>query len=99
MDNAFFAGRWAKITDRQRELLSVIANLKNCQEEFTVQQVVDASKVYRMNIFSSSHINQMLSSLANLGIVYKNRHGKYLFAVPLLDKFILRQNLLEKHNR
>ena len=27
----------------------------------------------------------------NAGLVYKNRHGKYSFAVPLLGRFILRQ--------
>jgi hypothetical protein len=25
------------------------------------------------------------------GLVYKNRHGKYSFAVPLMGPFILRQ--------
>lgn len=35
----------------------------------------------------------MLVTLANHGLIYKNRWGKYLFAVPLLDRFILRQEL------
>jgi len=42
--------------------------------------------------FSSSHVNQMLSSLINAGLVYKDRHGKYVFAVPLLGGFIRRQH-------
>ena len=33
----------------------------------------------------------MLSTLSDSGLVYKNRHGKYSFAVPLLGKFIQRQ--------
>jgi hypothetical protein len=33
----------------------------------------------------------MLSSLADAGLVYKNRHGKYSLAVPLLGQFIQRQ--------
>lgn len=41
--------------------------------------------------FSSSHVNQMLGSLSQAGLVYKNRHGRYSFAVPLLGQFILRQ--------
>ena len=41
--------------------------------------------------FGRSHANQMLVSLADAELVYKNRHGKYSFAVPLLGKFILRQ--------
>jgi hypothetical protein len=43
------------------------------------------------NPFGSSGVNQMLSHLTDFGLVYKNRHGKYAFAVPLLGKFILRQ--------
>lgn len=90
LDNDFFAGRWARATDRQRELLIVIANLSSTEEEFTVADVVEASKLTD-NPFSSSHVNQMLSTLADRGLVYKNRHGKYSFAVPLLGQFILRQ--------
>lgn len=91
LDKDFFSGRWAKATDRQRELLAVIASLSNCQEEFTVQEVVEESKKHLSNPFSSSHANQMLASLTNAGLIYKNRHGKYSFAVPLMDRFILRQ--------
>ena len=32
----------------------------------------------------------MLVSLAAQGLIYKNRFGKYSFAVPLLGNFILR---------
>ncbi len=93
LDKDFFSGRWAKATDRQRELLAVIASLINCQEEFTVHEVVEESKKHLSNPFSGSHANQMLSSLTNAGLIYKNRHGKYSFAVPLMDRFILRQNI------
>lgn len=93
LDKDFFSGRWAKATDRQRELLAVVASLSNCQEEFTVQEVVEESKKHLSNPFSGSHANQMLSSLTNAGLIYKNRHGKYSFAVPLMDRFILRQNI------
>ncbi len=93
LDKDFFSGRWAKATDRQRELLAVIASLSNCQEEFTVQEVVAESKKHLSSPFSSSHANQMLASLTNAGLIYKNRHGKYSFAVPLMDRFILRQNI------
>jgi hypothetical protein len=93
LDKDFFSGRWAKATDRQRELLAVIASLSNCQEEFTVQEIVGESKKHLLSSFSSSHANQMLLSLTNAGLIYKNRHGKYSFAVPLMDRFILRQNI------
>ncbi|MBI4342808.1 MAG: AAA family ATPase [Candidatus Omnitrophica bacterium] len=91
LDTDFFSGRWAKATDRQRELLEVISYLSNCDAEFTVQEVVEKSKQVLSKPFSSSHANQMLSSLCAAGLVYKNRHGKYSFAVPLLGTFIQRQ--------
>jgi hypothetical protein len=92
LDSDFFAGRWAKTSDRQRDLLRVIALLPTCDSEFTVQEVVESSANKTMEKqFSSSHINQMLYSLSEAGLIYKNRHGKYSFAVPLLGDFIRRQ--------
>lgn len=91
LDTDFFAGRWARATDRQRELLLVIASLKNFDAEFTVQEVVACSKERLQKPFSSSHTNQMLVSLSNAGLVFKNRHGRYSFAVPLMGQFINRQ--------
>ncbi len=91
VDTDFFAGRWARATDRQRALLSVVAQLPNCDDEFTVQDIVNTSKKMLDKPFSSSHANQMLSTLGDQGLVFKGRHGKYSFAVPLLGRFILRQ--------
>jgi hypothetical protein len=92
LDSDFFAGRWAKATDRQRELLGVIAELPNADSEFTVREIVESvSNKEAERPFSSSHVNQMLVSLAEAGLVYKNRYGKYSFAVPLLGDFIMRQ--------
>lgn len=91
LDTDFFAGRWARATDRQRELLIIIAQLDNSEEEFSVQDIVELSKKDMEKPFSSSHVNQMLSSLSVAGLIYKNRFGKYSFAVPLLGQFILRQ--------
>ncbi|MGB8369468.1 MAG: ATP-binding protein [Verrucomicrobiia bacterium] len=90
LDKDFFAGRWARATDRQRELLSIIATLENSDGEFTVQEIVVAAK-HMAKPFGSSQVNQMLVHLSDCGLVYKNRHGKYSFAVPLLGEFILRQ--------
>ncbi len=91
LDTDFFAGRWARASDRQRALLFVISRLESCDDEFTVQEVVEESKRALDKPFSSSHVNQMLVALASQGLVYKNRHGKYSFAVPLLGQFISRQ--------
>jgi len=91
LDTDFFAGRWDPVTDRQRQLLGVISMLDNCDDEFTVQQIAAKSKEALPKSFSASHVNQMLSSLISSGLIYKNRHGRYMFAVPLLHQFIRRQ--------
>ena len=93
LDSDFFAGRWNRVTDRQRELLTVIAVLPNCDDEFTVQEIVEESVRSLKKSFSASHVNQMLAKLAENGLVYKNRHGRYSFAVPLLGGFIKRQQI------
>lgn len=92
LDADFFAGRWAKTTDRQRDLLCVIAQLGNGDEEFTVQDIVEKAPELSVRGFSSSHTNQMLGALGSQGLVFKNRHGKYLFAIPLLAGYIRRQH-------
>lgn len=91
LDNNFFAGRWARATDRQRDLLAVVAALDHHDEEFTVQEIIASSRKLLKKPFSASHVSQMLATLSEAGLVYKNRHGKYSFAVPLLGRFILRQ--------
>jgi hypothetical protein len=93
LDNDFFAGRWAHATDRQRELLSVVAALENCDAEFTTSEVVAKSKELLSKPFSSSHVTQMFGTLSESGLIYRNRHGKYSFAVPLLGEFIRRKNV------
>ena len=90
LDSDFFAGRWSRSTDRQRQLLYVAARLDSCDSEFSVQDLVDQSKELLAKPFGSSHVNQMLATLSDAGLIYKNRHGKYSFAVPLLWNFIQR---------
>lgn len=91
LDSDFFAGRWARATDRQRELLAVAAHVETPDSEFTVQAVAEKSAEVLAKAFSPSHVSQMFAALCDVGLIYKNRHGKYSFAVPLLGRFILRQ--------
>lgn len=96
LDKDFFSGRWARTTDRQKDLLETIAKLSNCDEEFSVQEITAESKKTDKP-FTPSHINQMLSTLIDSGLIYKNRYGRYAFAVPLLGQFIRRQEK-EEHD-
>lgn len=92
LDADFFAGRWSRVTDRQRDLLQVIASLDTSGDEFSVAEIVERSRAAGgARPFSSSHVNQMLAALAGSGLVYKNRHGRYSFAVPLFGQFVMRQ--------
>jgi len=91
LDSDFFAGRWSRVTDRQRDLLYVVSRLDDPEFEFTVQEIVELSRALPVKGFSPSHASQILAALINSGIVFKNRHGKYSFAVPLLGDFIRRQ--------
>jgi hypothetical protein len=73
--------------------------LENASEEFTVNQIVDVSKVvaqkHAINPFKPGDVSSMVPKLINAGLMYKNRHGKYVLAVPLFDGFIQRQFLEE----
>ncbi len=92
LDTDFYSGRWSKLTQRQQDILKIIANLQ-LDEEFSVIEIVANSKhIIGSEPFSSSHSNQILTKLTDIGIIFKNRHGKYSFAVPLMPNFIKRQN-------
>jgi hypothetical protein len=91
LDSDFFSGRWSKATDRQRQLLRVVALVDGCEKEFTLQEVAAKSKQVLGKPFSTSQISQMFGTLSDHGLVYRNRHGKYAFAVPLMHEFIRRQ--------
>lgn len=88
LDNDFFAGRWAKATDREKELLTIIAQAD--LSEFGLQQVVKLSQEAEIKPFSKSQVSQMFTRLIENGLVYKNRRGSYAFAVPLLESYIIR---------
>ena len=91
LDMDFFDGRWMQLTDRQRDLLTIVAHLENSGEEFTVREIVEQSQSTEQ-AFSNSHVNQLLVKLFDKGMVFKNRHGKYTLAVPLLNEYILRRH-------
>ncbi len=92
LDNDFFAARWDKATDRERDLLTVVSRLLNADAEFSVNDIVMLAQTQLRKPFSASQVNQMLGRLTAKGLIYKNRHGRYLFAVPLMSKFIRRQS-------
>jgi hypothetical protein len=91
LDLDFFAPRWQRSTDRQQQFMQVIAMLENSDEEFSVPEIVKASKEVLRKGFTPSHAIQILQALAEKGLIYRSKRGGYCFAVPLLARFIQRQ--------
>jgi hypothetical protein len=91
LDLDFFAPRWQRSTDRQQQFMQVIATLENSDEEFSVPEIVNASKDALRKGFTPSHAIQILQALAERGLIYRSKRGGYCFAVPLLARFIQRQ--------
>ncbi len=96
LDIDFYSGRWSRVTDRQRELLGVIAKLATANEEFTIKDIAKKSEEVNGNPFKPAHINNLLIKLIDAGLIYKNRRSKYSFAVPLLADYINRQETEDK---
>jgi hypothetical protein len=94
LDRDFFQGRWAKLNDRQRDIVTMISQLPNASTEFSVKDVLESPAIDGVKKFSPSHATQMLNSLNKHGIVYRNRYGKYRFAVPLMADFVKRQGAI-----
>lgn len=69
------------------------AFLDGGDEEFTVRDVVALSNGNDMGVkpFSPGHASRMLSTLTDVGLVCKNRQGKYALAVPLMRRFVRRK--------
>ncbi|CAM3521199.1 ATP-binding protein [Aquirufa ecclesiirivi] len=91
LDSDFYAGRWGRVTERQKDLLFIIAKLSTANEEFTVKDIVTKSNEIT-NPFSQAYVSNTLVKLIDFGLIYKNSRGKYSFAVPLLADYINRQN-------
>ena len=88
LDNNFFYGRWAKTTEREKELMIIIAQAKLA--EFTPTQVVRLSEQSQFKKFSIAQLTSYLKGLIDEGLIYKDKRGSYSFAVPLLGGYIMR---------
>lgn len=93
LDIDFFAARWQNTTDRERELLSAIAELSNSQSEFAIKEAEQKCKEILKQPLKTGHIAQVLIKLADKGMVYRVRYGKYALSIPMLNSFIKRQTI------
>jgi hypothetical protein len=93
LDMDYFNGQWVALSERQRELLRVVSTLESSGGEFTVRDVAQQSRQLLDKPFGASQITQVFSVLSEKGILFRNRHGRYSFALPLFDQFIKRKTL------
>ena len=93
LDSDFFNARWEPLTDRQRDMLYCIAQIESSDAEFTIPAAVEASTKTPRHIkpFLRGDVSQILPRLIDKGLIYRNRYGKYSFAVPLFGKFVQRK--------
>jgi hypothetical protein len=88
LDQFFYAGRWNRATDREKDLLALAAATD--LEDFALQDIKQVADNFEIKGFSSSQITQMLSRLIKKGLVFKNGRDQYSFALPMLADFIKR---------
>ncbi len=88
LDQFFYAGRWNRATDREKDLLALAAATD--LEDFGLQDIKQVGDNYDIKNFSSSQITQMLGRLIKKGLIFKNGRDQYSFALPMLAEFIKR---------
>jgi hypothetical protein len=80
LDADFFAGRWENLTDRQRDFLLCIAHLEHADEEFTISEIVEASKTLGgPKPFTPNDVSQILWAPSHLA---PRRHQELLVGLP-----------------
>jgi AAA ATPase domain len=86
LDAGLFAARWNKTTDKQRAFLRLIASRPpGVMRDFSAKELAELSE----GEISSTQAGQMLLALTDRGLVYRSRHGRYAFTVPLSEVMIL----------
>jgi hypothetical protein len=89
LDEDFFSGRWVRATERQQDLLRIIAKLS--KEEFTPKDITDSAHNSGKKVFRQvAQVIKMLGDLTERGLIYKNKRGVYSLAVPMLGDYIRR---------
>ncbi len=88
LDSGLFAARWNKTTDKQRDFLNLIAcRPAGSPVEFSAQEISEQS----LGELTNTQATQMLQALTERGLLYRTRHGRYTFTVPMSEIMILRR--------
>jgi DNA-binding MarR family transcriptional regulator len=88
LDSGLFAARWNKTTDKQREVLNIIAcRPSGSAIDVSAQEIAEQS----LGEMTNAQATQMLQALTERGLLYRTRHGRYAFTVPMSEMMILRR--------
>ena len=90
LDSGLFSARWNRTTDKQRDLLGLIASRPpTTSSDFSARELEQLRG--SSTDPTASNFNQMLMGLCDRGLLYRTRHGRYAFTVPLCEAMILRR--------
>ncbi len=96
LDAGLFSARWNKTTDKQREVLNLIAGREvNGSSDFSSQEIATLADVSIE--MTSAQVNQVMQALCERGLLYRTRHGRYAFTVPMSEPMILRRSRPETY--
>jgi len=88
LDSGLFAARWNRTTDKQRDVLKLIASRPNTSSpDFSAQDIASIKE----SDLTSAQATQVLQALCERGLIYRTRHGRYAFTVPMSETMILRR--------
>ncbi len=96
LDAGLFAARWNKTSDKQRNVLRLIAKRPQTDTiDFSAQELATLSDGHEGGL-SNAQASQMLQALCERGLLYRTRHGRYAFTVPMSEVMILRRSKSEE---
>lgn len=93
LDSDFFQGRWANLTDRQRDLLRVVAEMDSCEKGFSAREAAKQSGKLLVRAFRTAQAGQVLEALSRRGMLVRTDEGLFAIALPLLAQFVRRRPL------
>jgi AAA ATPase domain len=95
LDAGLFSARWNRTTDKQRELLGLIAaRAPNANGEFSARELEQLRLATGDG--GEANITQILSALCDRGMLFRTRHGYYAFTVPMSEVMIQRRMRRQK---
>ena len=89
LDASLFASRWNKTSEKQRLFLGYIARRSPGTPDFSAQDILSAGAADEG--FTRAQANQMMQALCERGLLYRSRHGRYRFTVPMSEMLIQRR--------